>query len=92
MENAINTPEGREWLLGLLRDSEVTVKFTKKDGSERKMLCTLAENKIPSKNSPKNSGKTKSDEALAVFDLEKQSWRSFRFDSVKEINFNMIGK
>ena len=40
----------------------------------------------------KNSGKTKSDEALAVFDLEKQSWRSFRFDSVKEINFNMIGK
>ena len=92
MENAINTPEGREWLLGLLRDSEVTVKFTKKDGSERKMLCTLAENKIPSEKLPKNSGKTKSDEALAVFDLEKQSWRSFRFDSVKEINFNMIGK
>ena len=92
MENAINTPEGREWLLGLLRDSEVTVKFTKKDGSERKMLCTLAENKIPGEKSPKNSGKTKSDEALAVFDLEKQSWRSFRFDSVKEINFSMIGK
>ena len=92
MENAINTPEGREWLLGLLRDSEVTVKFTKKDGSERKMLCTLAENKIPSEKLPKNSGKTKSDEALAVFDLEKQSWRSFRFDSVKEINFNMMGK
>ena len=92
MENAINTPEGREWLLGLLREREVTVKFTKKDGSERKMLCTLAENKIPSEKSPKNSGKTKSDEALAVFDLEKQSWRSFRFDSVKEINFNMIGK
>ena len=92
MENAINTPEGREWLLGLLRDSEVTVKFTKKDGSERKMLCTLAENKIPSEKSPTNSGKTKSDEALAVFDLEKQSWRSFRFDSVKEINFSMIGK
>jgi hypothetical protein len=56
------------------------------------MLCTLAENKIPSEKSPKNSRKTKSDEALAVFDLEKQSWRSFRFDSVKEINFNMIGK
>ena len=92
MENAINTPEGREWLLGLLRDSEVTVKFTKKDGSERKMLCTLAEKKIPSEKSPTNSGKTKSDEALAVFDLEKQSWRSFRFDSVKEINFSMIGK
>ena len=92
MENAINTPEGREWLLGLLRDSEVTVKFTKKDGSERKMLCTLAENKIPSEKSPKNLGKTKSDEALAVFDLEKQSWRSFRFDSVKEINFILIGE
>ena len=48
MENAINTPEGREWLLGLLRDSEVTVKFTKKDGSEPDVTCTLEENKIPS--------------------------------------------
>ena len=83
---------GRKWLIDLLEERSVEIVFTKKDGTERKMVCTLAESKIPSEKSPKNTGKSQSDEALAVFDLEKQSWRSFRFDSVKEINFNMIGK
>jgi hypothetical protein len=85
----VNTPEGREWLRGLLRDEKVTIVFTKKDGTERKMVCTLAESKIPSEKSPKNTGKSQSDEALAVFDLEKQDWRSFRFDSVKNIEFTL---
>jgi len=85
----INTPEGRDWLRGLLRDEKVTIVFTKKDGTERKMVCTLAESKIPSEKSPKNTGKSQSDEALAVFDLEKQDWRSFRFDSVKNIEFTL---
>jgi len=85
----VNTPEGREWLRGLLRDEEVTVVFTKKDGTERKMVCTLAESKIPSEKSPKNTGKAQSDESIAVFDIEKQDWRSFRFDSVKNIEFTL---
>jgi hypothetical protein len=85
----INTPEGRDWLRGLLRDEKVTIVFTKKDGSERKMLCTLAESKIPSEKSPKNTGKSQSDEAIAVFDLEKTEWRSFRWDSVKKIEFTL---
>ena len=85
----VNTPEGREWLRGLLRDEKVKIVFTKKDGTERTMVCTLAESKIPSEKSPKNTGKTQSDEAIAVFDLEKQDWRSFRFDSVKNIEFTL---
>jgi hypothetical protein len=85
----VNTPEGRDWLRGLLRDEKVTITFTKKDGTERTMVCTLAESKIPSEKSPKNTGKSQSDEALAVFDLEKQDWRSFRFDSVKNIEFTL---
>ena len=85
----VNTPEGREWLRGLLRDEKVTIVFTKKDGTERTMVCTLAESKIPSEKTPKNTGKTQSDEAIAVFDLEKQDWRSFRFDSVKNIEFTL---
>ena len=85
----VNTPEGREWLRGLLRDAYVKIVFTKKDGTEREMVCTLAEDKIPSEKSPKNTGKTQSDEAIAVFDLEKQDWRSFRFDSVKKIEFSL---
>jgi hypothetical protein len=89
MASEINTPEGREWLRGLLRDEKVTITFIKKDETERKMVCTLAESKIPSEKTPKNTGKSQSDEALAVFDLEKQDWRSFRFDSVKKIEFSL---
>jgi hypothetical protein len=89
MKSEIDTPEGREWLRGLLRDEKVTITFTKKDETERVMVCTLKEEKIPSEKSPKNTGKSQSDEALAVFDLEKQDWRSFRFDSVKNIEFTL---
>lgn len=89
MNSEINTPEGRDWLRGLLRDEEVTIVFAKKDGTERKMVCTLAESKIPSEKSPKNTGKKQSDEALAVFDIEKQDWRSFRWDSVQKIEFSL---
>lgn len=83
----VNTPEGREWLRGLLHNEEVKITFTKKDGSEREMLCTLSNDKIPSEHAPKNTGKTQSDEAIAVFDLENDGWRSFRWDSVKKIEF-----
>jgi hypothetical protein len=67
----------------------VTITFTKKDETERVMVCTLKEEKIPSEKSPKNTGKSQSDDAIAVFDLEKQDWRSFRFDSVKKIEFSL---
>lgn len=89
MVSQVDTKEGREWLHGLLKSQEVTISFTKKDGTERKMLCTLVENKIPSKKLPKNSGKSKSDDALAVFDIEKDAWRSFRWDSVTKIEFDI---
>ena len=85
----VNTPEGRAWLRGLLHDEEVKITFTKKDGTEREMLCTLKEDKIPSEHAPKNTGKAQSDEAIAVFDLENDGWRSFRWDSVTKIEFTL---
>jgi hypothetical protein len=83
------TKKEKDWLLGLLRSEIVELKFTKKDGTERIMKCTLAEQKIPSENAPKGVERTKSDEAVAVFDLENNGWRSFRWDSLKEINFTL---
>ena len=85
----VNTPEGREWLRGLLQNEEVTITFTKKDGTEREMLCTLKPDFIPSEKAPKNSGKAQSDESIAVFDLDKEEWRSFRWDSVRKIEFSL---
>jgi hypothetical protein len=89
MSSEINTKEGREWLRGVLRNEKVTVTFTKKDGSERKLICTLKEDKIPSEKAPKNTGQAKSEDSIAVFDLEKIDWRSFRFDSVKKVEFTL---
>lgn len=77
-------------------DNAVTVKFTKKDGSERTMLCTLNEQKIPFDKLPKLKEPTEEAPAVAsvvdavrVFDVEKQEWRSFRFDSIKSVKFGV---
>ena len=75
------------WLKNVLRECLVAVEFVKKDGTTRKMICTLLQDKIPSEKSPKNSGKAESKESLAVFDVEKQDWRSFRYDSVTSVHF-----
>lgn len=87
-EHIFATKKGQDWLKGILRREEVTILFTKKDGTERKMLCTLKEDKIPQEFAPKTENRAKSEDALAVFDLEKNSWRSFRFDSIKEVKFS----
>ena len=83
------TKKEKDWLIGLLRSEIVELTFTKKDGSERIMKCTLAEQKIPAKNAPKGVERAKSDEAVAVFDLENNGWRSFRWDSLTNINFTL---
>jgi hypothetical protein len=75
----------REELLTALRNNTVHVSFTKKDGTVRDMRCTLREAMIPSDAMP--TGETtrkKNDDVIAVFDLEKDDWRSFRVDSVTE--------
>lgn len=77
--------ETRALILKSIKQSGVTVSFTKKDGSSRDMLCTLAESLIPSDKRPKTENTKFSDEALRVFDLDKQEWRSFRWDSIKTV-------
>jgi hypothetical protein len=90
-KNAFGDEIGREWLKGLLRERVVGVTFIKKDGTERVMQATLSENFIPEVQNSENSATTrkKSDEALAVWDIEAQAWRSFRWDSVKTVNFSL---
>ena len=85
------TKKEKNWLLGLLRSEVVEITFTKKDGSERIMKCTLMESKIPSEIMPKGTEKAKNDEVLPVFDIENDGWRSFRWDSIRQINFTIGG-
>jgi len=84
-----NDDDSKDWLCGLLKDGKVSVTFEKKDGTIREMNCTLSEQMIPVEKTPKGSGKVKSKEAIAVFDLDVSDWRSFRFDSVKSLNFGL---
>ena len=83
----------KNYIKGLLIDENVPavcVTFTKKDGSERIIKCTLVESRIPENKRPKEKATSiSSDEAIRVFDLEKQDWRSFRWDSVKSFGFDL---
>ena len=73
----------REELLDALRSGTINVTFTKKDGTNRNMRCTLLEDMVPSDAWPTGESKRKaSDDVIAVFDLEKDDWRSFRVDAV----------
>ena len=95
---ANQTPEFREWLRGVLHDEStknLCIVFTKQDGTEREMFCTLCESRIPAEKQPKsqtsNSTSTRqgNDTAVRVFDTDKQEWRSFRWESVKEVRFDV---
>lgn len=69
----------------LSQGETITVTFTKKDGTERKMLCTRNMNAIPEDKQPKGSGKAKAEHIIVAFDLEKGEWRSFSEESVKSV-------
>lgn len=89
---ANQTVEFKQWLLGVLHDDFVKnlcVVFTKKDGSQRAMQCTLNQKRIPEDKQPKTEEANSNSDgsALRVFDTEKQEWRSFRWDSVIEVTF-----
>ena len=75
----------REDLVDRLKQSVVNVVFTKADGSERTMNCTLKLENIPEDQHPKNTIKSESDQ-IRVFDTDIDAWRSFNFGSVKTID------
>ena len=84
----------RDWIRSLLQKGAVTVTFTKADGTDRDMRCTLNPEQLPlvSITGPvdgivKESKQRKQpdEHSLRVFDLEKGEWRSFRFDRLKKV-------
>jgi len=86
--------EFKTWTLGVLHDENIKdlcVTFTKADGTERAMQCTLVEGRIPSDKIPKTAGSptTSNGSAVRVFDTEKSEWRSFRWESVTKVEFTL---
>ncbi len=89
----------RDWVRSLLQKNAITVTFVKADGTVRDMKCTLSWDFIPADKQPKlvsvqeaKQRKEPDEHSLRVFDVDKQEWRSFRFDRLQkitaELNFN----
>lgn len=87
--HAFNTTEGRNWLISMLKMGPAKVIFTKKDGSERVMNCTLQEEVAVRDEKKTDRVKTLNDEVLPVYDIDAKGWRSFRLDSVKQVSFEL---
>lgn len=77
-------------LLEELRMKDATVTFTKKDGTQRIMRCTLRPEALPeiiTESTRTSTERRESDSTIAVWDLDLGAWRSFRLDSVVDISF-----
>lgn len=93
--NILSTnPTLKNKLLEQLHDpsKSVCVTFTKVSGETRVMRCTQSEALIPANKHPVKQEETGSStvkrvtspDICRVFDLDKQEWRSFKYDSVTQ--------
>jgi len=72
----------KQWIKDRLWDSAFLIEFTKKDGTKREMKCTLAEGYAPSTPITQKKMRPVNEEVQVVWDMKKEDWRSFRWDSV----------
>lgn len=79
-----------DWIRVLLTERNVKITFTKKDGTERVMNCTLDPNVIPLVESVQDKReKNKDKDYIAVYDTDIKAWRSFIVKSVKSFDFEL---
>jgi hypothetical protein len=83
----------RGWLKGVLTVQPATITFTKKDGTERVMNCTLRSDMLPAVEIKEDKTPRKqNDSVLSVYDIDAQGWRSFTLSSVKRVEFVIDGE
>jgi WYL_2, Sm-like SH3 beta-barrel fold len=87
--------EFKKWLNSTLKLEKVTVTFLKQDGTERVLKCTTNPMYItvvsasPDEGAEPKKERKVNEDVCPVFDLESNSWKSFRYDSVKRIEFSL---
>ena len=94
----------KKWLKSHLAFGPVTVTFIKKDGTERVMECTTSTTLVPidvieekhytNTDNPIDFPKPKkekkvNEDVCPVYDLESKHWKSFRWDSIKQIRLEI---
>lgn len=79
-------------LVGLLKTNIANVTFIKADGSRREMRCTLREDLLPPAvtNTTQVVGdkKTRTDDLVIAYDLDKRGWRTFNIDRVENVEYD----
>lgn len=79
----------KDKLKDLLKQNVVSISFTKTDGTDRKMLCTLKSELLPVVElKERTKTKAENENVLSVWDLEKDAFRSFRLNALK--NYSVV--
>jgi len=81
----------RETLKHNLQRMNARVRFSKATGEIREMNCTLRKEAIPApptKKKTETQRKTNPD-VLPVWDLDENAWRSFRYENVLDVVYNI---
>ena len=84
----VNPEYFKEVIKSIFKHNKVEFKFEKKDGTIRDAqgTCNVVEAiKIDETAKPKGTGKKEPDHLVRYYDLEKNAWRSFRFEKLREI-------
>ena len=78
----------RDTLKMLLSGNSMQVTFTKKDGTERTMICTTKASSIPEDKQPTGENTLKENtDILRVYHIENEGWRSFRVENIQSWQF-----
>jgi hypothetical protein len=75
----------KDEVLSLLKTGTVKIRFLKANGDIRKMSATLSDSFIPPSTEKKVSPSVNAN-ALPVWDIDADGWRSFRWDSLRMVN------
>lgn len=83
----------KETYKDILQESICLITFTKKDGTERIMRCTLREDLLPILGGVivlHKEPKTISENQVRVYDLDAKGWRSFLLETVTSCQIQHI--
>lgn len=82
----LTAQERNSWLRSFLHEGVFEIAFTKVDGSERVMPCTLKTDAMPAKAvNEHHQTRVYKPDSLSVWCVDKQEWRSFRVMNVTSV-------
>ena len=70
-----------------LHEQNAEITFTKKDGTERIMKCTLRDGVAVPYEKKTDRTREGKDNILPVWDMEADAWRSVNIDTIKDVKY-----